>query len=126
MNSVLILITRFVVFAAICCALLFWWATRVGHGGPGIVAGGVLTSWAAAVAWIVAMASERVAVLPLVRLGIHVASALVVFAVIAFGIFSYLNPNDSSGNRDFVLSLGAIVAFAALLNGIIGMARRPG
>ena len=122
----LLLIIRFAVFASICCALVFWWATRVGHGGSGVIAGGIFTSWAAAVAWIVAIVAERLAVLPLVRLGIHVVSAFVVFAVISFGIFRHLDSGQPyyDGDWDFILSLGAIVAFAALVDGIIGMAKR--
>ena len=110
-----LVIIRFAVFAAICCALLFWWATRVGHGGQGIVAGGILTSWAAAVAWIVAIVLERLAALPLVRLAIHVISAFVVFAAISFCIFMYLDSGHPyyDGDWDFILPLGAIVSFAA-------------
>ncbi len=122
----LLLLVRFAVYAAICCALVLMWAEREGgHAAMGIVAGGILTSWAAAVAWIVAAVSERLATLPSLRLGIHVLAAFAVFAAISTGIFEYLQ----SGGRpysywDFILSLGAIVAFAALVDGIIGMARR--
>lgn len=52
----LLLVIRCAVHAAICCALLLVWAEREsGHAAMGIVAGGILTSWAAAVAWIAAI-----------------------------------------------------------------------
>jgi phosphotransferase system glucose/maltose/N-acetylglucosamine-specific IIC component len=121
-----LLILRFAIFAAICCALVFWWATRVGHSGGGIVAGGIFTSWAAVVAWVAATMSERVAVAAFGRLCLHVAVAFVVYAVIAFFIFSYLDADRPSydGDSDYVLSYGGIVACAAFIDGIVGLARR--
>ena len=122
----LLLVIRFAVYAAICCALLLVWAEREGgHAAMGIVAGGILTSWAAAVAWIAAIVSERLVVLPLLRLGIHVVAAFAVFALISVGIFTYLQSGGRPyGYWDFILSLGGIVAFAALVDGIIGMPNR--
>ena len=121
-----LLLLRFAIFAAVCCALVFWWATRVGHGGGGIVAGGIFTSWAAVVAWVTATMSERVAVAAFGRLFLHVALAFVVYAVIAFCIFGYLDSDRPyyDGDWDYVFTYGGIVAAAAFVDGIVGMARR--
>jgi hypothetical protein len=118
-----LLIVRSVLFAAICCALVLWWATiEGGHGAIGIVAGGILTSGAAAVAWITSIVAGRFVASPPVRFAAHVALVFVLFVVIATGILMVL---DSSGpfylHMDFVLSLGAIVAIAAFADGAIGL-----
>ena len=115
-----LLIVRFVVFAAICCIILLWWAERRGgHAAIGIVAGGIMTSWAAGAAWIAAALGEHLATPPFLRLAIHVVAAFAVFVLISFGIFMFLYP-DTHDYGDFILQLGAIVAFAAAVDGVMG------
>src|SRR5215813_10532542 len=85
------LVFRFVVFAAIYCAIVLWWALRTGHGGEGIVAGGVLTSGALVIAWIFAIVAARFVVLPFGRFAIHVAVVFVLFVAGSTGTFLILD-----------------------------------
>ena len=126
----LLLVFRFVIFAAIYCAIVLWWALRSGHGGMGIVAGGILTSGALVIAWILAIVAARFVVLPFVRLAIHVAVVFVLFTAGSTGSFSILDyreplttsaPFSVMRYFDFALTLGGIAAVAAFVDGLVGL-----
>jgi hypothetical protein len=124
------IVFRFVVFAAIYCALILSWAAHEGgHGAMGIVAGGIITSAAAVVAWLGALIVSRLIAIPIARVALHVALVFALFIVISIGIFTghdFLFTNSAllsipfSAALDFVATLGAFAAIAALPDGFIG------
>ena len=124
-----VLIFRFVVFAAIYCAIVAWWAdSEGGHGAMGIIAGGILTLGALVFAWIFAIVAGRFVVLPLVRFAIHIVLTFVFFIAGSTAIFLVLDYREAATSKvpfsvtmDFTLTLGAIVALAAFADGLIGL-----